>query len=149
MVDVVKPHVGGPVAPAGLPNVLIGFLPAARVTDIAVCVGPPDMIARGSPTVLIGNLMAARLGDMTVHGGVITVGLPTVMIGDVGSGGGGGGAGGGAGAGAKKAETSEHPATGTGDAPGGPASPAAAFANAAKSGAALVCKGPCTSCGQL
>jgi uncharacterized Zn-binding protein involved in type VI secretion len=35
----------------------------------------------GSPTVLIGNLMAARLGDPTVHGGVIVLGCPTVMIG--------------------------------------------------------------------
>jgi uncharacterized Zn-binding protein involved in type VI secretion len=35
----------------------------------------------GSPTVLIGNMMAARMGDPTAHGGVITLGLPTVMIG--------------------------------------------------------------------
>jgi uncharacterized Zn-binding protein involved in type VI secretion len=61
--------------------VLIGFLPAARVTDMALCTGPPDMIARGSATVIIGGLMAARLGDQTVHGGVIVQGLPTVIIG--------------------------------------------------------------------
>jgi uncharacterized Zn-binding protein involved in type VI secretion len=61
--------------------VLIGGVPAARATDMAVCVGPPDNIAMGSPTVLIGNLMAARLGDPTVHGGVIVVGCPTVIIG--------------------------------------------------------------------
>jgi uncharacterized Zn-binding protein involved in type VI secretion len=48
---------------------------------MALCVGPPDSIAMGSPTVLIGNLMAARLGDPTVHGGVIVVGCPTVIIG--------------------------------------------------------------------
>jgi hypothetical protein len=35
----------------------------------------------GSPTVLIGNMMAARMGDPTMHGGVITIGCPTVMIG--------------------------------------------------------------------
>jgi uncharacterized Zn-binding protein involved in type VI secretion len=35
----------------------------------------------GSPTVLIGNLMAARMGDPTVHGGVIVIGFPTVIIG--------------------------------------------------------------------
>jgi hypothetical protein len=35
----------------------------------------------GSTTVLIGKLMAARIGDPTAHGGVITVGCPTVMIG--------------------------------------------------------------------
>jgi uncharacterized Zn-binding protein involved in type VI secretion len=61
--------------------VLIGGVPAARATDMATCVGPPDSIAMGSPTVLIGNLMAARLGDPTVHGGVIVVGCPTVIIG--------------------------------------------------------------------
>jgi len=66
--------------------VLIGFLPAARITDMATCVGPPDSIAKGSPTVLIGNLMAARIGDLTVHGGVIVMGEPTVMIGEVGAG---------------------------------------------------------------
>jgi uncharacterized Zn-binding protein involved in type VI secretion len=32
-------------------------------------------------TVMIGYMPAARLGDPTAHGGVITVGLPTVMIG--------------------------------------------------------------------
>jgi hypothetical protein len=72
---------------------LIGFLPAARVTDTATCVGPPDVIVMGSPTVLIGGLMAARIGDPTAHGGVITVGEPTVMIGEAGGGGAGGAAG--------------------------------------------------------
>ena len=81
MVTVLVPHVGGPILPPCMPTVLIGFLPAARVTDMAVCVGPPDVIAMGSPTVLIGNLMAARIGDPTVHGGVIVMGFPTVMIG--------------------------------------------------------------------
>jgi uncharacterized protein DUF4329/PAAR motif-containing protein len=69
-------------------------MPAARATDMCVCVGPPDAIAKGSPTVLIGSLMAARLGDPTMHGGLISVGLPTVMIGEAGSGSPGGAAGG-------------------------------------------------------
>lgn len=86
MVTGVVPHVGGPVLPPGCPTVLIGGVPAARVTDMLTCVGPPDVIAKGSPTVLIGNLMAARIGDLTAHGGVIVVGLPTVMIGEVGMG---------------------------------------------------------------
>src|ERR1019366_6142412 len=86
MVTGIVPHVGGPILPPGCPTVLIGMLPAARATDMATCVGPPDMIAMGSPTVLIGNLMAARIGDPTVHGGVIVLGLPTVMIGEVGMG---------------------------------------------------------------
>lgn len=65
----------------GSPNVIIGFMPAARVGDMAVCVGPPDVIAKGSATVMIGFMPAARLGDNTAHGGVITVGFPQVMIG--------------------------------------------------------------------
>jgi uncharacterized Zn-binding protein involved in type VI secretion len=74
------PHVGGPILPPGCPTVLIGGMPAARATDQAVCVGPPDVIAVGSPTVLIGNLPAARLGDATGHGGAIILGCPTVLI---------------------------------------------------------------------
>jgi uncharacterized Zn-binding protein involved in type VI secretion len=74
------PHVGGPIN-MGCPTVMIGFMPAARVGDMAVCVGPPDAIAMGSFTVMIGGMPAARMGDMTVHGGNIVVGFPQVMIG--------------------------------------------------------------------
>jgi uncharacterized Zn-binding protein involved in type VI secretion len=81
MVTGVVPHVGGPILPPCCPTVMIGFLPAARVTDQATCVGPPDVIAKGSATVMIGYLPAARIGDQTAHGGVIIVGCPTVMIG--------------------------------------------------------------------
>jgi uncharacterized Zn-binding protein involved in type VI secretion len=75
------PHVGGPVLGPGVPTVLIGMLPAAVVGDLALCVGPPDSIAMGSTTVLIGGKPAARMGDPTAHGGSITLGLPTVLIG--------------------------------------------------------------------
>src|SRR5215469_1993775 len=85
MVTGVVPHVGGPILPPGEPTVLIGGLPAARITDMATCVGPPDVIIMGSPTVLIGNLMAARIGDPTAHGGVIVLGCPTVIIGEAGA----------------------------------------------------------------
>lgn len=81
MVTGIVPHVGGPILPPCCPTVLIGGMPAARVGDMAVCVGPPDVIALGSFTVMIGGQPAARLGDMTAHGGVIVMGLPTVMIG--------------------------------------------------------------------
>jgi uncharacterized Zn-binding protein involved in type VI secretion len=82
MVTGLVPHVGGPVLPPGCPTVLIGGLPAARVSDMATCVGPPDVILPpGSPTVLIGGMPAARMGDMTAHGGVIVLGCPTVLIG--------------------------------------------------------------------
>jgi hypothetical protein len=90
---------------------------------MAVCVGPPDVIVKGSMTVLIGNMPAARIGDMTAHGGNITVGFPTVIIGDSGS--------------------------GSAGAASMAAAAASAFAAAAKSGAALVCKGPCEACGHL
>lgn len=75
------PHVGGPVTGPGMPNVLIGGLPAACLGDLCVCVGPPDSIIKGSATVLIGGRPAARMGDSTAHGGTITLGLPTVLIG--------------------------------------------------------------------
>lgn len=81
MVTGLVPHVGGPVLPPCCPTVMIGFLPAARVGDMAVCVGPPDVIARGSSTVTIGFMPAARMGDMTAHGGSIVIGCPTVIIG--------------------------------------------------------------------
>ena len=51
LVTGVVPRVGGPILPPCCPTVLIGFLPAAR------------------------------MGDITIHGGVIVVGCPTVMIG--------------------------------------------------------------------
>ena len=75
------PHVGGPILPPCCPTVLIGGQPAARVGDMCTCVGPPDVIALGSFTVMIGGQFAARMGDMTAHGGVIAMGLPTVLIG--------------------------------------------------------------------
>jgi uncharacterized Zn-binding protein involved in type VI secretion len=83
----------------GLPTVLIGNLPAARLSDtttpcmLAGCVpGGPAMIALGSFTVLIGNLPAARVGDLTAHpscvapipsptGKVLPPGCPTVLVG--------------------------------------------------------------------
>ncbi len=82
------PHVGGPIL-KGEPTVIVGMMPAARVSDTAVCVGPPDVIAKGSLTVKIGFLPAARMGDNTAHGGVIVMGCPTVIIGDMGMGGAG------------------------------------------------------------
>ena len=78
------PHVGGPVLPPGKPTVLIGGMPAATVTTMCTCVGPPDMISQGSSSVFINGLPAARLGDMTIHGGRIVSGCMTVLIGDAG-----------------------------------------------------------------
>ncbi|WP_282036630.1 PAAR domain-containing protein [Saccharicrinis aurantiacus] len=79
------PHVGGPVSGPGVPTVLIGSKPAAVMGDMCVCVGPPDTIVQGEATVLIGGKPAATMGSMTAHGGSITVGEPTVLIGTGGS----------------------------------------------------------------
>jgi uncharacterized Zn-binding protein involved in type VI secretion len=81
MVTGVVPHVGGPILPPCCPTVLTGSMPQARVSDMATCVGPPDVIVLGSFTVLVSGLPAARLGDLTAHGGTIVLGLPTVLIG--------------------------------------------------------------------
>ena len=81
MVTVLVPHVGGPILPPCAVTVLVGALPAARVTDMAVCVGPPDVIVLGSFTVLIMSLPAARIGDLTAHGGTIVLGMFTVLTG--------------------------------------------------------------------
>ena len=81
MVTGIVPHVGGPILPPGGITVLIGGLPAARVTDMAVCVGPPDVIVLGSFTVLTMGMPQARIGDMTAHGGAIVMGFPTVLVG--------------------------------------------------------------------
>lgn len=83
----------------GQPNVMIGNLPAARVSDTSMpcmlvpCVpAGPGMIAMGSTSVIIGGMPAARAGDMTAHpscvapipaptGKVMPPCCPTVMIG--------------------------------------------------------------------
>ena len=85
LVTGVVPHVGGPIVGPCCPTVLVGGLPAARVSDQAVCIGPPDVIVKGSAGVFIGGMPAARIGDITAHGGVIVLGWPTVLIGDVSS----------------------------------------------------------------
>lgn len=73
------PHVGGPITGPGCPNVLIGGMPAACMGDMATCVGPPDAIVGGNPKILIGGRPAAFMGSATAHGGVVTVGCPTVQ----------------------------------------------------------------------
>ncbi|AWI10058.1 PAAR domain-containing protein [Ereboglobus luteus] len=75
------PHVGGPITGPGCPTVMIGKMPAATVGSLCTCTGPPDSIIKGSATVMIGKMPAARMGDNTAHGGVITLGCPTVNIG--------------------------------------------------------------------
>lgn len=75
------PHVGGPIAGPGAATVLVGGLPAAILGDMAVCVGSPDSIVKGSRTVLANGTPMARMGDTTAHGGSIVLGAPTVLVG--------------------------------------------------------------------
>lgn len=76
-----KPHVGGPLLAPGAVTVLVTALPAATMGDLALCVGPPDLVVSGSATVLICSRPAARMGDATAHGGTIVAGEPTVLVG--------------------------------------------------------------------
>ncbi len=75
-------HSGGPISGPGCPTVMIGGMPAAVMTDMCVCNGPPDTIVLGSTGVFFGGKPAARLGDKCAHGGVIVAGCTTVLIGD-------------------------------------------------------------------
>ena len=81
MVTGLVPHVGGPITGPGVPSVLIGGLVAAVIGDKLSCVGPPDMIVKGSGSVLIGGRPAARLMDTCEHGGMIVLGCFTVLVG--------------------------------------------------------------------
>ncbi len=77
----------GTITGPGMPNVLIGGLPAAVLGDTHTCAfpppppHPPSPIAKGSATVLIGGRPAARVGDMAGCGAPIVMGMPTVLIG--------------------------------------------------------------------
>ena len=62
-------------------TVLIGGMPSACIGSAVTCVGPPDSIVAGSGTVMIGGKPAARMGDSCAHGGKITLGCMTVLIG--------------------------------------------------------------------
>lgn len=81
MVTGIVPHVGGPIVVPSAPTVLMGMLPVAGVGSMAVCVGPPDTVAKGSATVLAGKKPVARMTDTCAHGGLIVLGLPTVLVG--------------------------------------------------------------------
>jgi uncharacterized Zn-binding protein involved in type VI secretion len=78
----------GTVSGPGVPNVLIGKLPAAVVGDMHTCAmpplagpHPPTPFPKGSATVLIGGRPALRMGDMSGCGAPIVAGAPNVMIG--------------------------------------------------------------------
>jgi len=75
-----KPHVGGNIS-SGFPTVQIVGLAGARLSDTALCAGPPDAISSGSGSVIVGGMPAARISDSTLHGGKIVAGAPTVVFG--------------------------------------------------------------------
>ncbi|MTI31894.1 PAAR domain-containing protein [Xanthovirga aplysinae] len=75
------PHVGGPVLGPGVTTVLINDKPAAVKGDKCVCVGPPDSIKEGNANVLFNGKQVATMGSKTAHGGFISIGDPTVLIG--------------------------------------------------------------------
>lgn len=83
---------GTPLTGAGSPTVLVGGLPAWRVSDFHTCplvspgpvphVGGVDAV--GAPTVLVNGLPVAKVGDTIVESGPpnsIAVGCPTVTVG--------------------------------------------------------------------
>lgn len=78
----------GVVTGPGVPNVLIGRMPAAVVGDLHTCAmpplagpHPPTPFPVGSFTVLISGRPALRLGDVSGCGAPIVAGMFTVLIG--------------------------------------------------------------------
>ncbi len=66
--------------PCGVP-VIVGKMPAARITDMCAAAPSPHPIVKGSATVLIKGLPAARILDQTACGGMIVKGEFTVLVG--------------------------------------------------------------------
>lgn len=78
----------GIVSGPGMPNVLIGGMPAAVAGDVHTCSmpspagpHPPTPFPMGSLTVLIGGRPALRVGDISGCGAPIVVGAFNVLIG--------------------------------------------------------------------
>ena len=78
----------GAISGPGVPNVLIGGMPAAVFGDTHVCAmptpagpHPPTPILKGSMTVFIGGRQALRLADLSGCGAPVVSGVPNVLIG--------------------------------------------------------------------
>src|ERR1700761_4317373 len=94
----------GGIVILGFPTVLIGFLPASRITDMHVCpmvtgivphVGGPFIL--GSPTVIVGEMPQSRVTDQLTCVGppdMAVMGCETVLVGMAGAGGAAGAMGG-------------------------------------------------------
>lgn len=76
----------GTPAPAGAivegsPNIVLGWLPAAREGDDALIGQSIDVIEQGEMSVHFNNHEAVRIGDLLKRGPKVLTGLPTVLIG--------------------------------------------------------------------
>jgi uncharacterized Zn-binding protein involved in type VI secretion len=92
---ITDPTAHGGMVTMGLPTVLIGGLPAARIGDIHACpmvtvvvphVGGPFVL--GSFTVIVGGMPQSRVTDMLVCVGppdMLVMGEPTVLVGMMGA----------------------------------------------------------------
>jgi uncharacterized Zn-binding protein involved in type VI secretion len=81
MIEVLTPHVGGPINGPCAPTVLAENMPVAVIGDSATCAGTLDSIVVGAPLVFAENKPVACVGSTTTHGGVIISGCPTVLVG--------------------------------------------------------------------
>jgi len=75
-------HGANPIA-TGSPDVLINYLPTARVGDSTSC---GDTISVGIPNILVNGKPIAFLGSATAHGGIIITGSGDVLVGHQGGG---------------------------------------------------------------
>jgi uncharacterized Zn-binding protein involved in type VI secretion len=77
----------GVVTGPGVPNVLIGGMPAAVMGDVHTCafpppaVHPPTPMVLGSMTVLIGGKPALRVGDIAGCSAQVVMGCLSVEFG--------------------------------------------------------------------
>lgn len=78
-----RPHVGGTIT-EGARSVLIGGQRAAIAGGKCRCTGSSrsNAVAGGSRSVLIEGQFAIRTGDRTEHGGIVTSGCASVLIGE-------------------------------------------------------------------
>lgn len=75
------PHVGGPSVALAPVQVFAGGLPALRLGDLAVCTGSTDIVMEGAADILVEGLPWAGRSHKTAHGGVISGGLGSVLLG--------------------------------------------------------------------
>ncbi|MFK7752219.1 MAG: PAAR domain-containing protein [Sedimentitalea sp.] len=76
----VPPPAPIPIIPPGATQVLVGKIPAARITDLTAAT-PPHPIMKGSMTVIIQKIPAARIMDTCACGGMITKGEVPILTG--------------------------------------------------------------------